>query len=84
LSSFSSSFFPFNALTHTIMHSWSGRVKLLVVSLLFLYVALQPFVGLRPLSQFLNLYTVGSPSQGHYLHTEIHASSGIRTHDPDV
>jgi hypothetical protein len=25
-----------------------------------------------------------NPSQGRYLHTDIHASSGIRTHDPSV
>jgi hypothetical protein len=25
-----------------------------------------------------------SPSRGRYLHTDIHASSGIRTHDPSV
>jgi hypothetical protein len=41
--------------------------------------ALQPFVGLWPLFQFLNLYAVGrtpsteiSPSQGLYLHAEQH------------
>jgi hypothetical protein len=39
---------------------------------------------------FLILYTVGllgwgiSPSQIRYLHTDMHASSGIRTHDPIV
>jgi hypothetical protein len=59
-------------------------------------VALQPFIGPWPLFQSLNLFTqsVGllgrgiSPSQGRYLHTgqhtDIHALSGIRTHDPSV
>jgi hypothetical protein len=54
--------------------------------------ALQPFVGPRPLLQFRNLFTqtvgllgrVISPSQGRHLHTGIHALSGIRTHDPSV
>jgi hypothetical protein len=65
--------------------------------------ALQLFVGPWPLVQFLNLFRqqVGllgngvSPSQGRYLHTElhkhrihahtdIHALSRIRTHDPSV
>jgi hypothetical protein len=56
---------------------------------------LQPF-GPWPLFQFLNLYRVGRttwtgirPSLGRYLHTEqthtdIHASSGIRNHDPST
>jgi hypothetical protein len=50
-----------------------------------------PFVGLWPLFQFLNpiqslghLGRVISQSQGRYLHTDIHAFSGIRTHDPSV
>jgi hypothetical protein len=57
-------------------------------------VALQPYVGSWPLLQFHNLFTqtvgllgqVISPSQGRYLYayTDIHASSGIRTHDPSV
>jgi hypothetical protein len=53
-----------------------------------------PFIGPWPLFQFLDIFlqSVGllgrgiSPSQGHYLHTyritDMHASSGIRTHDP--
>jgi hypothetical protein len=51
-----------------------------------------PFVGSWPLLQFRNIFTqsvgllgrVISPSQGRYLHTDIHALSGIRTHDPSV
>jgi hypothetical protein len=66
------------------------------VSFCHVSVAVQPFVGPWPLFSFLILYTVGrtpctgiSPSQGLYLHkqnkhTNIHASSGIRAHDPSV
>jgi hypothetical protein len=37
------------------------------------------------LTQSLGLLERGiSPSKGRYLHTDIHASSGIRTHDPSV
>jgi hypothetical protein len=63
---------------------------------------LQPFVGLCPIYQFLDLFTqpVGplrwgiSSFQARYLytgqqkhrinHTDIHALSGIRIHDPSV
>jgi hypothetical protein len=61
--------------------------------------ALQPFVGPWPLLQFHNLffYTVGRtpwtsdqsvarplPTHRINAHTDIHALSGIRTHDPSV
>jgi hypothetical protein len=48
--------------------------------------SLQDFVGPWALFRFVILYTVGrtpctgiSPSQGRYLHTDLHASNGIRT-----
>jgi hypothetical protein len=60
--------------------------------------ALQPFVGPRPLLQFRNLfYTDGRipwtsdqpvawtlPTHRINVHTDNHALSGIRTHDPSV
>jgi hypothetical protein len=65
-----------------------------------LSLALQPFVGPRPLFSFLIFYTVGrtpwtgdQPSQGRYLHTgqykhnkrtQTSMPCGIRTHDPSV
>jgi hypothetical protein len=61
--------------------------------------ALEPFVGPWPLSQFLDFYTVGRSSctedqpvahteqQKHRINAyniDVHALSGIRTHDPSA
>jgi hypothetical protein len=59
---------------------------------IYLSMALQPFVGPWPLFQFLDLYTVGRTSwledqpvaRPLPTHIDIHALSGIRTHDPSV
>jgi hypothetical protein len=52
---------------------------------------LQPFVGpcslflqFRNLIHSMNPWPEISPSLGRYLHTDIHALSGNRTHDPSV
>jgi hypothetical protein len=46
--------------------------------------SLQP-IRSWPIFQFLNLYTVGKTHRTQtQMHTDIHASSGIRTHDPSV
>jgi hypothetical protein len=54
-----------------------------------LSMALQPTVGPWPLFSFVILYVAGrtpwtgiSPSQGHYLHTDIHTSSGVQPLTP--
>jgi hypothetical protein len=76
---------------HVAWHSYKTRIVCFITKSIYLW--LHSPCGPRSLFQFLNLYTVGrtpwtgdQPVATHTekSHSDIHASSGIRTHDPSV
>jgi hypothetical protein len=82
-----------NVAHHEYTNTTAPWLLLLLLLLLLLYNS--HLLGLGSFFSFLTVYTVGflgrgiSPSQVRYLHTEqthtdIHALSGIRTHDPSI